>query len=176
MNNYPNISKQNGMVIILGIIFLLILTILGITAMSSTVVTEKMSQNLREVTTAFGASESALSDGEQWIQNQTSPPSPVATCSTPPCNVWQLDAAGTVYQNTSSWWQSQARPFSTTIGNVSSQPRFVIEQFRFVPYDLSPNSLSTGRGYYYYRVSSRGVGATTNSLILLQSIYAVQYN
>lgn len=168
-----NQSNQHGMAIIMALVFLLVLTVLGITATNTTILTEKMSQNMRDMTSAFQAGESALGDGEGWLENQTAVPS---TCSAAPCNVWMVNTPGSSYQQPTSWWQTNGRAFSTTIPGLAVQPRYIIEQYSFVPYDLSPNTLATGKGYFYYRVTARGIGGTTNAIANVQSIYVMRYN
>lgn len=168
--------NQRGIVLIAGLIFLVILTIIGITAMSSTALAERMAQNLRDSSAAFEAAEAALSDGESWVNNQTTIPTVTTTCTTPPCTVWQYNALGSFYQQPSSWWQANGTAFSSSIYGVYQQPRYVIEQYGFVPYDLSPESMSKGRGYYYYQITARGTGPTGTANAVVQSIYATQFN
>lgn len=173
------LNKQadvKGFVLITGLIFLMLLTIIGITSMSNSAVTEKMTQNMRETSISFVSAEAALGDGEAWIKNQTNIPVPVTTCSSTPCQVWQFNALGNFTQQPDSWWQTQGKPFSSSISNVVAQPVYLIEQYIFVPYDLSPDTASRGNGYYFYRVTSRGFGATNTSHAVVQSIYATQYN
>lgn len=168
--------KQKGMAIIMALVFLLILTVLGITATNSSILSEKMSQNMKDMTGAFQAAESALGDGEDWLHDQGSIPSAVSSCTSSPCNVWALNSLSTPYLQTSSWWLSNARSYSASIPNAAAQPMYIIELYSFVPYDLSPNTLATGRGYYYYRVTARGMGSTNSAVANVQSIYATQYN
>jgi type IV pilus assembly protein PilX len=171
-----NIMNQKGTVLVVGLIFLLVLTIIGITSMSSSALTEKMTQNMRDVSQSFSSAEACLTDGETWVQNQTVTPTPVSACSTPPCQVWQYNVLGTFYTQPASWWQSQGVSFSTSLYGVANQPRYILEQYSFVPYDLSPDTASKGRGYYFYRITARGTGATTNANSIVQSIYATQFN
>lgn len=166
--------QQDGMVLVIGLIFLVMLTIIGITAMSSTAMTEKLTQNLRESSTAFEAAESGLGNGESWIQAQSPLPTALSTCTTTPCYVWKKDALGSFYQQSLSWWQSNGIAFSGNLANVVTQPYYIIEQYGFVPYDLSPDTLSQGRGYYYYRITSRGTGSTATSQAVIQSIFTTQ--
>lgn len=168
--------KQNGMVLIVGLMFLLILTLIGVSAMNSTALSEKLTQNLRDSTAAFEAAEASMSDGEAWIQAQATIPSAVTTCSSSPCNVWAANTLSNIYQQSSSWWTSNAKTFSGSLYGVIAQPQYIIEFYSFVPYELSPESLSKGQGYYYYRVNARGTGATTNAQVNLQSIYVMQFN
>lgn len=169
-------NKQNGMALLMALIFLLVLTVLGITVTSSTILSEKMSQNMRDMTSAFEAAESALGDGESWANNLNTIPTAVSTCSSAPCSVWQLNVLSTPSAQPMSWWQSNGRAYSTTIPGLASQPRYIVELFSFVPYDLSPNSLASGRGYYYYRITAKGVGTTNSAVASVQSIYATQFN
>jgi len=168
--------SQRGIVLLTAVILLFILTLIGIASMNSTALTEKMTQNLRDSSTAFEAAESGLGDAEMLIQTMTTIPTPVATCSAAPCLVWQYNALGTFYQQPDSWWQANARPFSATIANVALQPYYIIEQFNYIPTQLSPDAESKGQGYYYYRITARGTGATDNAHAVVQTIYATQFN
>ncbi|MBS0287749.1 MAG: pilus assembly protein PilZ [Proteobacteria bacterium] len=170
------VKNQQGVVLITGLIFLLVLTLIGITSMSSTALTEKMTQNFRDYSTAFEAAESALGDGESWVQNQGTTPVPVSTCSSSPCKVWTYNTFSNFWTQSTSWWQTNAIPYSSTIGGVATQPYYIIEQYAFVPYQLSPDALSKGQGYYYYRITALGTGATTTSRAVVQSMFATQFN
>lgn len=168
--------QHQGMVLVIGIFFLLILTMIGLTAMNGTALTEKMTQNLRDVSTAFQAGEAALNDGEKWLNAQTGVPSAVNACATPPCRIWVSGTIGEAYQKTNAWWTTNGTVFSGTFAGVPAQPRYIIEQYSFTPYDLSPDALSTGRGYYYYRVSARGTGLTSDTMTNVQSFYCARFN
>ncbi|MGD9591939.1 MAG: PilX N-terminal domain-containing pilus assembly protein [Candidatus Berkiella sp.] len=176
MNKLPKLMHQQGVVLITGLIFLLVLTLIGISTMGNSAITERMTQNFRDTSSAFEAAEAALADGEYWLRTQTNPSVAVSTCSTPPCKIWSYNASTNFAQLSDSWWQTQAIPFSSSLYGVSSQPVYMMEQYTFVPYDLSPDSVSKGRGYYYYRVTAKGVGATSTSRAIIQSMYATQYN
>jgi type II secretory pathway pseudopilin PulG len=54
------LHRQQGVALVVAIVILLILTILGITAMSTSSLQEKMSGNIQEQTRAFQAAESGL--------------------------------------------------------------------------------------------------------------------
>ena len=176
MQTHQQPFAQSGMVIIVGLIFLMILTLIGISAMNSTALSEKLTQNLRDSTAAFGAAEASMSDGEAWLQAQVAAPTAVTTCTSSPCNVWASNTLGTIYTQPTSWWLARAKTFSSTLYGVVAQPQYIIEFHSFVPYELSPDSFGKGQGYYYYRVNARGTGATSNAQVNLQSIYVTQFN
>ena len=66
-----SIKNQNGSVLIVSLVILLLLMILGLTAMQSTTLEEKMSGNISERNTAFQAAEAALRDAETEINAPT---------------------------------------------------------------------------------------------------------
>ncbi len=176
MKHIPTVKSQDGVVLITGLIFLLVLTMIGISTMGNSALTERMTQNFRDTSNAFVAAEAALADGESWLRTQVTPTTNVTTCSTPPCKIWAYNASTNFVQLADSWWQTQGVPFSSSLYGVASQPVYVMEEYSFVPYELSPDAISKGRGYYYYRVTARGTGATSTSRAFIQSMYATQYN
>ena len=62
-----SINTQRGMTLIIALIFLLILTMLGVTAMQSTVVEERIAGNTRDKDTAFQSAEAGLRAGEAYL-------------------------------------------------------------------------------------------------------------
>lgn len=57
----PSFPSQRGMALIMALVILLILTILGVTAMTTSSLEEKMSGNIQEQNRAFHAAESGIS-------------------------------------------------------------------------------------------------------------------
>lgn len=62
-------SRQQGMALVIGLIFLLITSLMAITAMSGVVMQERMAGNLRNASIAEAGAESALRAGEKWIRD-----------------------------------------------------------------------------------------------------------
>lgn len=169
-------EKQQGVILITGLILLLVITIVGISNMQSVILSEKMTYNMRDSSIAFQASESALYDGERWIQEQLTKPDAVVTCTTAPCAVWGQNILGVIWTQPDSWWQANARSFSSTIYGLSAQPRYVIEEFGFVPSELSPEAKAKGSGYHYYKVTAYGSGEASTTKTVLESVYATKFN
>lgn len=61
-------QRQRGAVLIISLIFLLVLTLIGVSAMQGTTMQERMSANMQDRNVAFQASEAALRAGEDWLQ------------------------------------------------------------------------------------------------------------
>jgi type IV pilus assembly protein PilX len=68
-----NTSAQRGSALIVSLVFLLLLTILGVTAMRSSVLQERMAGNTRDTNLAFQAAETALRAGENILNQNTLP-------------------------------------------------------------------------------------------------------
>jgi len=63
----PNNSR--GSVLVISLLMLLVLTMLGVTALDSTVMEERMSVNNRQHNLAHQAAEAALKNAENWLSN-----------------------------------------------------------------------------------------------------------
>lgn len=170
------IYHQNGTVVVIGLVFMLVMTLIAITSMGHATLSEQMANNHRQQIQAFQAAESALKDGELWLQNQTTPPLETTTCTTPPCALWAQGALSQIWQQSHSWWITQGTLINVSIGGVGTQPRYILQSQDFVPYELSPDARAKGKGYYFYRVTSKGSGGTDNAHAIVESIYATQYN
>lgn len=81
--------RQRGVALLVALIFLVILTLLGLTAMQSSVLEEKMAGNMRDRAIAMDAAYAALRDFERDIRGKK----PDAT----DCE----------------WWENRCRPFGT---------------------------------------------------------------
>lgn len=173
-NLKANRGRQKGAVLVVSLMILLVLTLIGVTAMTTSTLEERMAGNLKDVNLAFQASESALRDSERWLANLGTRPSPVTTCGSPPCAVWELNQVGDLKSFAASWWQTNATGYSGSITEVNTQPRYVIEY-----YDTIPDSIvkpSTGSGRFFYLITARGTGGTDNAQILLQSVFNTRFN
>ena len=64
-------NRQRGAVLIVALVFLVILTMLGVTAMTGTTMELRMAGNARDVAVALAAAEAAVRDAENDILNAT---------------------------------------------------------------------------------------------------------
>jgi Tfp pilus assembly protein PilX len=67
---HTTLAKQQGAILIIGLLFLLMLTIIGVSAMSTTAFEEKMAGNRIDREIAFQAAEAALRAGERHIETE----------------------------------------------------------------------------------------------------------
>ena len=122
----------------MAMVFLLLLTLIGVTAMNTTSLEEKMAGNLTDKTRSFQAAESALITAENWINGLINKPVfpdnsvglyTTATGATP---VWDnLDWSGVanlmIYPNTPT------ASVSGGLNTIKTQPKYIIEDMGEVP-------------------------------------------
>lgn len=171
-------QHQQGAVLVVGLLILVMLTLIGVTAMSTGMMDERMAGNSRDLNLAFQAGEAALRDGELYIQGNISPASGFSsTCANGLC---QPPINSTPWYTTINWSSSSV---TRTYGNgttatllpaVAAQPKYIIESIgqpgavtgTSIALGLKPSS--TGNAY---RITARGVGGRTETRVFVQSIY-----
>jgi type IV pilus assembly protein PilX len=170
--------REQGVVLIVGLVFLLVLTMLGISAMSINTLEERMAGNSRDLNLAFQAAESGLRDAELDIFNNIGPDSGFdAACTNGLC---LPPSSSTPLAQSINWSDTsitRAYGAYTGVGPlelVSSQPRYIIEVLPALP--VNPGqSIATGikpaSGGVAYRISALGVGGRSESRVILQSLF-----
>jgi type IV pilus assembly protein PilX len=177
MNTKSSLSlqtSQRGAALITALIILVALTVIGVSAFKTSNLEELIVGNLRDKQVAFQAAESALRDAEDDIAGFAGIPTPLDDGGTK--GVFTRDRFGDYSAkayDTALW--ASATPATTSLGEVKTQPVFVIEYEAFYPDDLNFETRSKGQGRYYYRITARGVGTTPNSATLLQETFGKRY-
>lgn len=168
---------QRGVALITGLIFLVVLTLIAITAARMAGLEERMSGNTRDRSLAVQAAEMALRDAELDIRNSgrvSGLTNFVAACTNGLCyNGIQGNSNGTNWNTTPVWSAvsmtnvpSVAYGFftgATAIAGLSAQPRYIIEGIKKVP--------PGGTEEFYYRITVRAQGANPNTVVWLQEVF-----
>jgi type IV pilus assembly protein PilX len=163
------------MALAMSLIFLLLLTILAITAIGTGALQEKMAGNLRDQDVALQAAESALRGGENRINDLGASGRPIPDNSGS-SGIWTILSLNDQILN-DTWWRANSILHGGSVQLAYENPRFVIEELEFVEDSLvTGGSYGARPGIYYYRVTSRAVGATPFSQAVLQSTYRARYN
>lgn len=199
MNQYQ--SRQDGAALAICLIILTLLTVLGVTAVKSSIVETRIASNMHDRQLAFEAAEAALRDAEAWLKSLDANPDATDTPQTV-----ELDEDDNPLPNNDVWikgvltnnedgdnnksddisirdidWGAIGEQYGAVtkaddIDDVAEQPRYVIELFTFIPDDSSAETLAAGKGQFYYRITARAVGATETTTKLLQTIFRIRYN
>ena len=175
-------KHQTGASLIVSLMLLIVLTLLGLSGMQSTVMQERMSNNVRDKGMAFQAAESALRSGESWVKDQKIPTRGALTvqdgssCSAP-CDLVDLNDYSTMANENFSWWETHGRIYSgiptTGTGKVASAPRFIVEEHSDQRDSLAdPTDTSSPPVRTLYRLTAMGVGGTTTAESMIETLYA----
>jgi len=166
-------KHQNGAVLIVSLMLLVVMTLIGVTSMRTTIMQEKMTGNSRDISLAFQAAEIAIKDAEDFIENTLVSPAAAfdgATDGLYPANSNpDILAAAT--------WATAVVYSDGDFSNVSTQPRYIIElggSIGAATDDINVGGYGESSGtstLTAFRITARGTGGTDNAVILLQSNY-----
>lgn len=193
----PNIyrrTNQEGMVLMVALVFLTILSMLALAAMRTNIIEERLAGNSRDWTLAFQAAEAALRDGEKDIQSGSRFIGKTGfddACSNGLCKqqtdgttIWDdmvaNGNAGWLYGSNagpSIAYGTYTTPNPTTIATVAKQPRYIIEYIEEKGGSVVQKNYGGQGNQYVYRVTARGFGASVDAngnpvaAVTLQSTY-----
>ncbi len=164
--------RQSGAVLITVLIFLTVLTILGLASSQSTTIQEHIVGNFRNRQLALEAAEAGLRDGEGLLANNTTFDAMAWNGSD---GTFEGDPSldPLAYQTGTNNYL-KAVSLSTVTADLESVPVYYIE--RLAQFDLPMSSLVVGfqretPTIRFYRVTARGTGLTGRSTVILQSSY-----
>lgn len=178
-----SLNTQAGAVLFVSLIMLLVLTVIGVTAMQTTTLEEKMAGNLRDQTLAFQAAEAALREGETWLSNEPIEPTAKAGCSSS-CGttVYRLNAPGVDVLDSALWDNTVApilyRTYDTVtkpLQKVATAPRYLIEYHSFIKDSLTTGQQGDETGRVTFRATARGTGGSDVAQAHTQSTYTRRF-
>ncbi|MCC8991885.1 MAG: hypothetical protein LM514_04755 [Streptococcus sp.] len=152
------VFPQRGSALIIALVFLLVMTLIGTTAMQGTSQQEKMAGNMRDRNLAFQAAEAALREAVVNVLEVTPTPSIPFQESNDP-SVVRDPTDPTIYD-----WGT-ARVYSGALTGISAPPRYVVRRLRAV------GASSAGSADGVYRVTARAQGGTTDAVVVLQKTF-----
>ncbi len=191
-------TRQKGIALFMALVFLLILTILGITSMGTSNLQEKMAQNAKDRGLAFQAAETAMLAAENWINAQVGKPTfpnntnglyLANTCPDPAKQVWECyglldweaDTNVVVYPGTPGASAGAGSPFTPPAGGilwVRTQPKYIIEFVTDKEDDddsMVENNDAGSNIKTILRVTARGTGGTDQAVVILQSTFGRKF-
>jgi type IV pilus assembly protein PilX len=185
--------RQRGVTLVIALIFMVVLTLLGVGMVRSTTSEERMSANGRDIDIAFAAAEAALRAAEIRIQGSysssastlaiTAFPSTANTCATGLCVFASTNTTPIWLNTTYNTFDSSTATVlgNSTSGDVTSSPTIRVQTVTtsstsatqpayYIELARRPNfGSSSSKDSYFYRVTAKGYGARSNSTqVLLQ--------
>lgn len=180
--------REQGIVLVIALIMLLLMTMAGLASMRGTTLEERMAGNWRDQNLALQAAEAALRHGENTLAPLTEPPVhhtwPACiegeTClvfvHAPEANDPVRGGILSRLEAERTQWFALSRDYPTDLG-LAAVPSHLIEHRAHERDHLVTGfgpSHETGRDLY--RITSQGQGQTPAAESVLQSIYAKRFN
>lgn len=155
----PHIKQgQDGFVLIVAMILMVVMGVFAMNSMRSATVGERLAGNYRERNQAFSAAEQAIAQGQALLRANA------VTCMESVCdNTMVVGLAGT-HSGTGlpTAWSETNASVVTTATNQGTSAKFLINALTdaaFAKTDCQP-----------YSVMGRGVGLNSNDTVLLQTV------
>jgi type IV pilus assembly protein PilX len=167
MNSYPSVRRQQGMVLVVCLIMLLLLTLSGLAAMQGSTMQEKMAGNSRDGEQAFLAAEAALRGGEAYMASVSGATATFDTTGT--AGLYDVATSGVTvdWQSASTNWRNGA-----SLTGVAVTPKYLVEKLpEVINKGLSLEADQPLNTMIIYRITASAVGQTTTSRAVLQSTF-----
>ncbi|MFW6092458.1 MAG: pilus assembly PilX family protein [Pseudomonadota bacterium] len=169
-------SRSRGMALFISLVLLLILTIIGVSAVQTTSLETRMARNEHDTLLAFQAAESALRDGEEFLESVVTTAIFTDDGSD---GLWTIAELGQTerWRDPNVWEGNTSVVAPTEVGVVAEQPRYLVEHVASVlreenAYQLNdPYGGSATDRVEIFRITARGVGGSENARVYLQTTY-----
>ncbi len=180
----PTSTSQHGAALITGLIFLVVLTLISLSAIKATSLEERMAGNARDQDVAFEAAEAGVRDAMKSLPG-LAPINFVAGCSAGLCLNDPVTPIWTSITSNNQWLSSKTKAYTGTpltfdgSSQIPTQPRYIIE---LIPNNVPAfgSSASIGKGNTSgaqltpYRITARGwgmTGQTTQTTVQATVVY-----
>lgn len=171
-------SKQTGVALFISLVLLLVMTIIGVSAVQTTSLEERMARNARDRVLAFQAAESAIRDAETFLDGITNRS---GFDDTGTDGLWNAADLGDPerWSDDSVWEDARTRSAATALAGLSAQPRYMVEYVATLvreenayQQDSGPYGNSGGADTIdIFRVTALGQGGSETATVMLQSTY-----
>ncbi|MCC5858552.1 MAG: hypothetical protein JJT90_10370 [Ectothiorhodospiraceae bacterium] len=146
--------RERGAALIISLLLLLVMTLIGVTAMQTSTLQERMAGNTRDRNLAFQSAEAALREGEDWVMG----------------NFVVLDDAEPL-KLPAAWDGADPAPDGSV--DVDAEQLAGPGVFLGGPPRRQRQGIQMGAGgpsfRYFYSVTARGEGGTDTAVVVLRS-------
>ena len=167
-------AGQRGSALITGLVFLVVLTLLGLSASSGSIQRELIARNIRDQNLALQAAEAALKAAEIWIRLNPGSIKPNGGTILPDTTC--APAVAACLAGDATWWATTGTVLGSGINQpnsfpgVAAAPAYLIEYLSNIPrvgLAMGANQQENA----YYRITARGTGLSNNTVRIVRSIY-----
>ncbi|MEO8673383.1 MAG: PilX N-terminal domain-containing pilus assembly protein [Tahibacter sp.] len=196
-------SAQRGAVLFVGLVFLVLLTLIAVTATNTSIMQERMTGGLRNAQLAMSGAESAMREAETRLWNASVGSSPFSDCGTEGlfgCYSYVPEKfvipAVRAFRESRVWTDTGATIYSTkdltamtglqATGNLSRNPAYIIEDLGldlppgasgYEQKGLDPYQTDKNAGIkHLYRTTARSTGGNDGVIRVVESTFAAKSN
>jgi type IV pilus assembly protein PilX len=171
-NKVTSPSSQRGVTLIVALFIVLLMGILSLSAIRGSGMQESMAGNMRDKSLAFQAAESALREGESVVMKPGSLP---AFNGVNGLHLELIPQLSPITYSDEEWVDGFKVKITALSLGVYAEPSYVVEELQA---DMGKEAIASGSGVdadslyletVPYRVTVRGVGLTSDSVVKLQS-------
>lgn len=166
--------RQRGAVLVVGLVFLLLMTLIGVTAFSVATQEERMAGNTRDQLRAFEAAEAALRDCERHLSGPLPPA--LAADGSADRGMYEAPSIGGSPPEREKWrsidWDAEPTRQLSGVPEVAEQPRCIVQRLaRGRSSDAGLRAEVARIPAQAYQVTGRGVGTRRSTVVVLQSTF-----
>ncbi|MBL4773455.1 MAG: hypothetical protein JKX98_07600 [Alcanivoracaceae bacterium] len=175
-------KQQDGATLVVGLILLLIMTLIGVTAIKSTALEEKMAGGLRNKVLAEGGVESALREAESFLWNRflTANGGVLVSDEAATFGVYSWEAPDAVAFRESTEWidlgSIHDHDFSDSgSASLAKNPRYVIEEMNSEARGPGQFDREGTAGYLrIFRITARSVSGDGKIIAMAESVFSAR--
>lgn len=148
IKHHPIRRQQQGVVLIIALVILVLVTLVGLSTIRTTTMEEKMAGNSRDRDKAFQAAEAAVQACLALLDTSTYTSPKLAPTTAPAAAVWDVAA---------NWTGVNSHAVAIASSGLAQDPRCIVETLG-----------ASGS----YRVTGRAVGGSAETVVMLQATYS----
>jgi type IV pilus assembly protein PilX len=178
-------SREQGAILVVSLLLLLIMTVLALTASQTTRLQERMAGNSRDTDLAFQGAEAGLRAAERAVEDQAESAGravipPCANVSTDCTVADRPDVSNDFLHADADWWEENAvtygDPEVQEFADLADDPLYRTELWAEVPDTLTAGAKPMQQtGTAFYSNTSRSLGGTETAEVVVQSVYATPF-
>lgn len=170
--NFASLRRQNGAVLIVGLIMMFVMTLISVSSISSSVLETQMSTNYRDRQVAFQAAEVALRRGERLTSNHLLKSEYSTACTNGLCLADLQDSTNySQYWLDPTIWSTAGKHITYAVAGTGTDAKIIIEFMGKKVSDWSIGAQVTDSNIF--RITALGYGRSANSRVMLQSTFVL---
>ncbi len=162
-------KNQRGSILVFTLVILLVMTLLGMTAMRTSILEEKIAGNNHNQKTAFQAADSALNETEKMLQAMAWQDNLATKFSREESGYYNQIRDSPNVHNSNNW--SRTTTFSAALlPGTPNAPQITVENLGITLPLVNQNySSNSERATQISRITVRATGTTESAVVILQS-------